>query len=511
MNATRPHKNERGAVLVISLMFMVILALLGTTAVMLTTTDIQIGANYKTSRQSYYAAEAGLQEILNRMSLPSGDANYIGETTGTGPTQGWGRYIVLQTGSDTYKDDPDWDLSSDSLDNDGDGSTDESGEAYPEIVTVQTVDGTELNYLAKAHYKIENAQFNNGADNDEVVLYGQDFGYGAQAPVTGTHPVWVLTAIGASSTAANSAKTTLTGEVVRFPLDINAQAALACDASPWLGGSTFISGLNHDLTTTLANEIVSTIDITGADLTLDGNGSDNHGGKEKYTGFTGEDIDTLLSSDEDVVTSSPGKSNEHEILYGAKIENDSTTYLLGVWTTGGDVVNQTGSNDIYGGNTIVAWKDESVANTWLTLAQLLGITNAELQAILDRADVTMADTSVSGGNLWLNVAPVGITYIDNAASGSALKFSSLVTGSGLMYVTGNLNANNLRFKGLIYVEGTISLAGGFWLLGAMAVKGGNPSGSGGGTILYSKDALDYEVGNAMKFIFLSVGNERLLP
>jgi len=505
------YNNENGAVLVIGLMFLAILALLGTTAVVMTTTDMQIGGNYKTSVQASNVAQAGLQEAIHRMNLDSTDSNYIGEASGTGPSPGWGRYIVLQTGADKFKDDPNWNLSSDSLDNDGDSNVDESSETYPETATVQTIDGNELDYLVKVHYKIEDAQFNNGTADDEVVLYGQDFGYGAQAPVVGTHPVWIFTSIGSSG--SNSAKATTIGEAVRFPLNINAKAALACDDAVSLSGATFVSGLNHDLSTSSTNNAKSTIDITGADLTLDGNGRDNHGGGEKHSdGFNAPDSNTTLSSDEDTIQSTPGKNNEYEIPYGAKIENDAATYLPGVWTTG-DTVTQGGTDDVYGGNGFpdVLWKNESGSNTWVELYDLLGITPDELQGILDKSDVTMADTTTTGVNLKLNVDPEGITYIDNASTGNALKFSSNTSGWGLMYVTGDLDANNLTFKGLIYVKGTIDLAGGFWLLGAMAVKGGNPSGTGGGEILYSKDALDYEVGNAMKFIFLSLGDESLMP
>jgi len=53
-------QDERGAALVIGLMFLAILALLGSTAVVLTTTDMRIGANYKASSQSFADANAGL-------------------------------------------------------------------------------------------------------------------------------------------------------------------------------------------------------------------------------------------------------------------------------------------------------------------------------------------------------------------------------------------------------------------------------------------------------------------
>ena len=507
MKTLHPYKNEQGTALVIALMFVAVLSLLGTTAVVLTTTDMQIGGNYRSAVKSYYVAEAGIEEAVYRMNLLSDDSNYIGESSGTVPTPGWGQYIVLQTGAEKFKDDPDWDLSSDSLNNDGDGTTDETDETYPETATVQTVDGNELNYLVKAHYKIEDSLFNNGADNDEVVLYGQDFGYGGQAPISGEFPVWVVTSIG--ETKKNPTSTTITGEFVRLPLNIDAKAALACDNFPSLGGTTLISGFNHDLTTAPANSGRSSTDITGADLSLDGNGQDNHGGPERYGHTNYDDYDINLLAGEDTETANP-RLDEVSIKYGSKIENDSSTYLPGVWSTG-DTVVQSGTDDIYGGNTLEAWKDESVSNSWMQLYELLGITSAECQVVLDKADVTIADTSPSGGNLFLNVAPEGITYIANGGTGQTLKFSTHTSGWGIMYITGDLDANNLEFKGLIYVEGTISLAGGFWLLGAMCVKGGNPTGSGGGTILYSKDALNKKVGDAMKYITLSLGDKSLMP
>ena len=62
-------KNENGAVLVFGLMFMAILAMLGTTAVVMTTTDMQIGANYKTSVQASNVAQAGINEAIYRLGL----------------------------------------------------------------------------------------------------------------------------------------------------------------------------------------------------------------------------------------------------------------------------------------------------------------------------------------------------------------------------------------------------------------------------------------------------------
>ena len=510
------YGNEKGMVLPLGLMFLAIIAILGTTAVIVTTTDLKIGGNYKTSVQAFYVAEAGINEAMHRLNLPNlepSDPNYnpnfIGETPGSTPTPGWGRYIVLETGADKFKDDPDWDLSDDDLDNDANGSIDETGETYPEVVTLQTIDGTELNYLVKIYYKIEDSQFQNGdGDTNEVVLYGQDFGYGSDAPVTGTHPVKVIESIGF---AQNNSKRTIKTEVTKYSLGINARAAVACDSAPSFGGATFISGFNHDVSTSdsVADRAQSTTDITGADLPFDGNNVDNHGGSEKYTGFNGTDTNTTLASDEDTINAS-GTEDEFEIRYGSKIKNDVSEGLPGMWTTNDPVTDIT---DVYGGTNITgpppeAWKNDSAGNTWLTLAQILGLTADQLQQdVLDKADVAYADTSASGVQVKLDVAPQGIIYIDNAATGKELKIDnstpSATNGWGLMYVTGNLDAQRLTFKGLIYVEGTVKLSGNFWVLGAMAVRGGNPTGTGGGTFLYSKDALNEKVGDAMDYVVIS--------
>ena len=63
----RHVKNERGMVLVTSLLILSVLVAIGTTAVMQTSTDIKISGNYKTSRQALYDADAGVQYMLARI------------------------------------------------------------------------------------------------------------------------------------------------------------------------------------------------------------------------------------------------------------------------------------------------------------------------------------------------------------------------------------------------------------------------------------------------------------
>ncbi|MBC8461660.1 MAG: pilus assembly PilX N-terminal domain-containing protein [Deltaproteobacteria bacterium] len=61
------HKNENGMILVLVLSFLAILSLLGATAVIVTTTDIKIGGNYKASVQAFYDADAGVNYAIARI------------------------------------------------------------------------------------------------------------------------------------------------------------------------------------------------------------------------------------------------------------------------------------------------------------------------------------------------------------------------------------------------------------------------------------------------------------
>ena len=90
------YENEKGAVLVVALAFIVVLGLLGTTAVLITTTDMKIGGNYKVSQQAFYEADAGVEEARARMK---GDADSSIEINDVGYTTDidWKEYIETNT------------------------------------------------------------------------------------------------------------------------------------------------------------------------------------------------------------------------------------------------------------------------------------------------------------------------------------------------------------------------------------------------------------------------------
>jgi hypothetical protein len=67
MRVANPLDNQRGAALIIGLMFLAIVALAGSTAVILTSTEIQIGSNYKSNSAAFCNADAGLNFALAKI------------------------------------------------------------------------------------------------------------------------------------------------------------------------------------------------------------------------------------------------------------------------------------------------------------------------------------------------------------------------------------------------------------------------------------------------------------
>jgi Tfp pilus assembly protein PilX len=104
------HNNEKGMVLPLGLMFLAIIAIMGTTAVVVTTTDLKIGSNYRASEQAFYAAEAGLEEARARLRGTSSildNPDYAGDPA-TNPDATWSAYI-LTSSTWTTSDDPNYD------------------------------------------------------------------------------------------------------------------------------------------------------------------------------------------------------------------------------------------------------------------------------------------------------------------------------------------------------------------------------------------------------------------
>ena len=229
LSGTAPPAGQRGArsgdsgnAMVVALLVLLVLTTAGVAYVAVTKSEKQIAGNSMTAAQALYAAEAGITEGLHRMAFPAESLNYIGPTT---PVAGWGRYIVIATGRSAL--DPDRpSLATDGMDNNGNGLIDEPNEAYPEVLTKQTINASALRYpYVRVEYKTQGTN---------LVLFGDADNNPATPPVENfTHgtPVLRITARGRQG----SADKMLEAEAVRFPI-IQVESAI------WAGGPLGFDG-----------------------------------------------------------------------------------------------------------------------------------------------------------------------------------------------------------------------------------------------------------------------------
>jgi len=315
-------------------------------------------------------------------------------------------------------------------------------------------------------------------------------------------PVVVITSTGREGGSISKIQVA----AVHQPIDIDAESALMVNQLPNFSGSPVISGFNYDGTVSKADDCLPNCPD---DNRFASNGGDNHGGPETYGGPP----PTHKNPDDDTTIVEPETDTETEVPYQSKLE--SSGHKPGVWSTVTGVDPSTG--DIWGGNLAgtIPWKKDPGGLTWTTLAQMLQITQAQLDKILASANVTEADMHSSSGKL--EVAPQGVIYIDNDDAGDneldiAAGTPSKEDGWGLMYVTGDLKISSalFQFKGLIYVEGDVHCSGAPLIIGCFVVKGNAPGAafpSGSPHIIYSADALTQYVNKSMKFVTLSWKDE----
>jgi hypothetical protein len=420
--------DERGAGLVIAILTVVALFALGMALMFITRTDVNISKHQTLHVEALYVAEAGVEEALHRLALPDPtmvtvngasmnaairdtvtpyDPNWRARiflcTPGTEPVPASGEY-----NTSTIQDDGSWLEYS---------SEDDPGTALTIEHKWQDLDGDGVR------------------ENGEIVLYD-----GAKYPPenfdTGS-PVEVITVTARSATAERVVKV----EATKFPLNVNARAALFCNEGIDVRGNVTICGHDHAMLT------------------------------PHYTMF-------------------PNCQNWE--YCGPPLHSRCVAQgcVVGARTTG-DEIDRRGSTDMDGEP---AAEDTSSTNQWLSLSEMLGIEPDILNEILAGADYTapgVADPQE------------GITYINNAGGAEAVWNNG--NGTGLLYVTGDFRtAGNFTWRGLVYVEGDFRITGTPSIIGACMVKGVSEYCFSGGDpcILYSSEALDYFLRQHLDYVKL---------
>lgn len=407
-------KAESGNILVVTLLVLFAISVIGATLAMVSSMDLKISGNQRTTTQSLFVAEAGLNEAIHRISLSNPTNVAIGGWTGnvaisdTEPYDpNWKTYIYLTSPGSAPK------LSGSNFST---GTLQDPSNGYLEYSEPNGTDG-----VLTVEHKWDDLDGDGSRDVNEIVRYDpmkvppENFSSG--------FPVEVITVTGASA----EGERVIQAEVTKRTMICRTLGALYVDKAVKLTGNCAFCGHNHDLNTP------------------------------------------------------PGTQPN-----GCKAWHLPTGNLPGVTSTG-DVVKTQGSADILGDPNPI---DDDPGNPFYSLAEVLGLSDAEVASILAKAD----NTSM--------VDPLdGITYIQGDA-----KITSNLVGKGLMYITGDLQAaGSFHYQGLIYVEGDVHFTGTPWVLGSMIVRGTSDFNfsSGNAGVLYSKDAITNALSGMMPCMVLS--------
>jgi hypothetical protein len=416
--------NERGAGLVIAILTVVALFALGSALVFLTRTDVNISKHQTLHVEALYVAEAGVEEALHRLGLidptnvvvNGSNINAAIRDPSRPPDPNWrARIFLCNPGGEPAA--PGTDYHTCTIQDAGSWLEYSSADDLTSALTIE--------------HKWRDLDGDNIRDANEIVLYD-----GSQYPpenfTTGS-PIEVVTVTARSATAEREIKV----EATRFPLNVNARAALLCNNGVDVRGNVTVCGHDHALNT------------------------------PHYTMY-------------------PACIN---FEYCANRTTCLTTgCVYGVMTTG-DPIDKRGTTDLDGSPFA---EDTSSTNQFLTLAQTLGIEQEDLDEILANADYTAAQVAEP---------QEGITYIDNAGGADAMWNNG--SGTGLLYVTGNLStAGNFQWKGLIYVNGNYTIVGTPSIIGAVIVRGISQWAFTGGNpcILFSSEALDYYLRQSLHYV-----------
>ncbi len=182
------------------------LSILVVTYMLLSTSEQQIAGNDTRATQALYVAEAGMHEAIARLNISAG-ANCLADFTSP-PGNNWGYYIVSVSGQSAL-DPARASQASDNLDNDGDGTIDNNGEHWPEVLSLQS--GAGLGYKwVRIEYK------RNGAG--QILFYGDGDHDPTTADTENTTtgaPEYVVTSMGQVGTAIKVIQSTV--QHIPFP------------------------------------------------------------------------------------------------------------------------------------------------------------------------------------------------------------------------------------------------------------------------------------------------------
>jgi hypothetical protein len=233
--------DERGSVLVITLLILFAISIMGASLAMVSSMDLKISGNQRKTTQSLFVAEAGLSEAVHRLALP--DPTVVS-------VNGWTGNAAI---SDSEPYDPDWTamiyLTSP-------GSAPGGGGSIVSTGTLQDLSRPHLQYSAEngfdgvltIQHKWVDRDGDGDRDSDEVVRYDK-LSVPPENFTTG-YPVEVVTVTGHSAQGVS----TIQAEVTKKTITVRTLGALYVDHDVTLTGSCAFCGYNHGYDTPVGSQ-----------------------------------------------------------------------------------------------------------------------------------------------------------------------------------------------------------------------------------------------------------------
>jgi Tfp pilus assembly protein PilX len=250
--------NNSGMVTAVALLLLAVLTLLGTAAVVVTSTDILIGGNYKVSEQAFYAAEAGVEEARARLRSTAG-ANLIADTSPTS-TQ-WRAYIgTLEMAQKANERCPSPCVGFNS-----------SLATHSQRVSL----APSMNYVVEIRHKTDNP---NGTGN---VMYWDGVTRNTDVTNSNNRNIYLLTSSGYTGNSFRTVEAEITKPTaipVPTPLYVKANSTVQGSSTHIIGTDQCGSDNKHGVATTLSS------------------GSVNINGGPSITGTSGTDPDILYNA-----------------------------------------------------------------------------------------------------------------------------------------------------------------------------------------------------------------------
>ena len=398
------RSGERGNILIVTLLILFAISIIGMTVASVSTMDLKISGNQRSSIRALFVAEAGLNEAIHRLTIADPTTVTVGGWTGNAAI------------SDSEPLDPNWTamiyLTSPGTAPAGGGSIVTTG-------TLQDPNGTFLEYSSSngtdgvlvIQHKWRDRNGDGTRDQNEIVRY-DPLSVPPENFVSG-NPVEVVTVTG----NAGDGSTMIRAEVSKQRAMVRTLGALYVDRAIKLTGSCAFCGHDHDIDTPVGTPVSKPGAAAG------GAGGAGGGG--------GAGAGMILCDTYHL----------------------SSGHLPGVTSTGDEIKTQ-GSADIKGYPTPV---DNSPGNPFYSLTETLGLPQSDVNRILAGADNTKIVSPLDGityivGNAKINsnLAGEGLLYVtgDLHASGNFVY-------KGLIYVEGDVHLTGSPWiLGSMIVRGT---------------------------------------------------------